>query len=146
MSARKKIVEAFVAELKKIDGTGIYTTNVFNNVFSKHKFWDEVPDFPTLCVVGGQEQREYLSGGFKWGHYGISIKVYVKNEDPAELLEALISDIELALDNSTTLTYGVLPGQQTAEVRVTSIVTDEGLLVPYGIGEVNISVQYQVLN
>lgn len=145
MSARRNIVDALVSELKKIDGTGKFKTNIFSNCIGRHKFWDECTDFPTVCVVDGQEQREYLPGGFKWGYLGISIKLYVKAEEPSEPLQDLISDIELVIDNSTTLAYGLMPGQQTAEIRVTSIVTDEGLLAPYGIGEININVQYQVL-
>ena len=31
-----------------------------------------------------------------------------------------------------------------AEILVTSIITDEGILAPYGIGEINLKVQYQV--
>lgn len=145
MSARSQIVDALVEELKAINGVAPYNINIFNNCFSKHKFWDEVQDFPSIYVVAGKEDREYLPGAFKWGHLGISIKVYVKKEEPQEDLEKLISDIELVIDNSFRLTYGPNPGEETTEIRITSIVTDEGLLVPYGIGEVNINVQYQVL-
>lgn len=146
MNSRQKIVAALVEKFKQIDGTGNYTINLYGNCIDKHKFWDEVQDFPTVCVVAGQEQREYLPGGFKWGHLGISIKAYVKDgDDPAKLLEELLSNLELAIDDSTVLTYGNLPGEETADIRITNIITDEGLLIPYGVGELSIIVQYQVL-
>jgi hypothetical protein len=143
MSARQEIVKALQAKFKEVNGSPPYSTNVYNNVYTKHRFWDEVSDFPCVCVVAGTESREYLPGNFVWGFFGISIKVYVKQEDPAEELEALITDIESVINASYRLAYAA--GKETAEMRITSIVTDEGLLVPYGIGEVNISVQYQVL-
>lgn len=145
MSARSQIVDALVEQFKNINGQAPYNINIFDNCYNKHKFWDEVTDFPSIYVVAGKEDREYQTAGFKWGYLGISIKVYVKQEEPQEQLEKLLSDIELVIDNSYRLTYGPNPGEETAEIRITSIVTDEGLLVPYGIGEVNINVQYQVL-
>jgi hypothetical protein len=143
MSSRKAIVDALIEEFKKIDGNAPYTTNLFNNVVGKQKFWDECTDFPTVCIVAGTETREYLPGSFQWGHLGISLKLYVKAEEPADLLENLINDIQVVINNNSRLQFG--SGKETADIRILSIVTDEGLLVPYGIGEVNISIQYQVL-
>lgn len=145
MSARTSIVQALVDKIKEIDGNNPYTIDISSNCVAKNKFWDEFNDFPAICVIGGQELREYLPASFQWGFFSISIKVYVKNEEPQEELEQLISDIELVLKNNNTLTYGTLPGQETADIKLTSIITDEGLLVPYGVGEMNIIVQYQVL-
>jgi hypothetical protein len=143
MSARQDIVKALVEKLKLIKPANGYQVDLWDNVITKHKFWDEVNDFPFVCVVAGQETREYLPGTMSWGFLGIAIKVYVKQEDPAEELEALLTDIESVIDDSFRLEYA--PGKMTADIKITSIVTDEGLLVPYGIGEVNISVQYQVI-
>lgn len=147
MNSRQKIVAALVEKFKGINSITPYSVNVYNNVTDKHVFWDSVNDFPYICVVAGQEQREYLPGGFKWGHLGISIKAYVKDGDnPAKLLEELLSNLELAIDDSTVLVYGELPGEETADIRITNIITDEGLLIPYGVGEISIIVQYQVLS
>lgn len=145
MSARTSIVDALVAKFKEIDGSGDYQNNIYNNAYGKNKFWDEIQDFPAIFVVGGQEQREYKPASFQWGFYSISIKAYVKQEDPQEQLESLINDIELVLKNNNVLTYGTNPGEETADIRIISIITDEGLLEPFGVGEINIIVQYQVL-
>jgi len=144
MSSRTKIVEALTSQLKNISISNGYATDLYGSVLSKNKFWDEVNQFPTICVVGGQEEREYLPSGFTWGLYGVTVKVYVKDgDDPAPKLEDLISDVEKVLSNSIRLEYQT--GRCTADVKVVSIRTDEGLLSPYGVGEVNVSVQYQVL-
>ncbi len=145
MSARTAIVNALVEAFKDIKIVNGYEVDLYDNVINKHKFWDEFNSWPAVSVVGGREDREYLPGNFKWGYFGVSIKIYVKKENPEEQLESLISDIERVINNNYRLVYGVSGGQQTADMTITSIVTDEGLLTPYGIGEVNVSIQYQVL-
>jgi len=143
MSARSSISSSLVEKLKQINGESPYITNVFNNVFAQHVFWTETNDFPCIYVVPGSEVREYLPGGFKWGFLNVSLKVYVKGETPVQQLEDLLQDIELVLDANRDLTYGT--NKETTEILITSIVTDEGLLVPHGVGEVTLNIRYQVL-
>lgn len=145
MSTRSSIVNALVEKLKEIDGSESYQSNVFNNVTNKLKFWDEVNDFPYICVVPGSETRDYLPADFKWGFLGISLKVYVKGDEPIQELENLLEDIEKVIDANRTVAYGETPAERTTEILITSIVTDEGLLAPYGVGEINLQVRYQVL-
>lgn len=146
MSVRTSIVKALAEALKVIDGTGTYLTNINNNSYSKLKFWDEVNDFPAVYSVAGQETREYQPGAFKWAYLGISIKCYTKGEDPQAELEDLLDDVERVLDANRNLVYDTqVAGSQLTEISITSIVTDEGLLEPYGVGEINIIVQYQVM-
>jgi hypothetical protein len=145
-SARTSILRALAEAFKIIDGTGDYKTNLYSNSFPKLKFWDEVTNFPAIYMSAGSESREYLPGSFKWGFLGISLKLYVRGEDPSLLLEELLEDVERVLDANRTLVYDVnTPGAQTVEILINSIVTDEGLLEPHGVGEVNIIVQYPVL-
>lgn len=146
MSARSSIVNALVEKLKLIDGTGTYKTNIYNNAYAKLKFWDEVQDFPAIYVVPGSESREYMPSDFTWGYLNISLKIYVKDEDPQQLLEYLLEDVEATVDSNRQLQYdSTRAAAVTTEILITSIVTDEGLLVPYGVGEVNLQVRYQVL-
>lgn len=143
-SARSKIVNALVSKLKEINGVSPYRSNVYGaNVTSKLKFWDEVSDFPYICVVAGYETREYLPSDFKWGHLNVAIKLYVYGENSHELLENIISDVELVIKNNETLDLG--NNESTTEILITSILTDEGLLAPNGVGEVNLTVRYPVL-
>lgn len=142
-SKRNAIVNALSEKLLEIDGTGAYTTNLYNNVYPKLRFWDEVNDFPSIYIVAGTETREYLPSNFIWGFLNVSIKVYVKNEDDAQQdLELLLADIETCIDANRVLVYDTTSGSETTEILVQSIVTDEGLLVPYGVGEINVQVRY----
>lgn len=142
MSSRSSITNALVEKLKLINGTN-YTSNINSNAFALNKFWDECLDFPAIYVTPGSESREYHPGGFKWAYLNLSIKVYTKGEVPIVELESLLQDIEKVIDASRSLVYNT--NQETTEILINSIVTDEGLLLPYAVGEISITVRYQVL-
>ena len=149
MSVRSSIVKSLTDILNtNLDGTGDYTTDIQNGAEAKLKFWDDVNDFPFISVVAGSETREYLPGAFKWGFLNITLRMYVSDgENPSLALEGLLEDVERLLDASREIPYASVTGTEsnTQDIQITSIVTDEGLLAPLGVGELNIEVQYQVL-
>jgi len=145
MSRRNSITNALVAKLKTIDGTGKFKTNLFNNAYAFLKFWDEVVDFPSIYVVAGTGTREYLPGDFTWAYLSLTLKLYCKNEDSQLQLEQLIEDVEQLIHDNRVLTYDTENNYQTTEILVHSIVTDEGLLAPYAIGEITIQVRYALM-
>lgn len=145
MSKRTSITKAIADKLKEINGQAPYKTNLYQNSYAKLKFWDEVNDFPSVYLTPGSEQREYLPSEFKWGFLGVSLKVYCKGEDSQEQLEQLLADIELCIDNSRNIVYDATNGYDTTEILIQSITTDEGLLAPYAIGEINLQVRYAVM-
>lgn len=145
MSKRASIVRALANKLKLINGEQPYRTNLFDNSFPQLKFWDEVNDFPSVYITPGSEQREYLPSDFTWAYLNVSLKVYCKGEDAQLQLESLLEDIELVVDQNRVLVYDELGGLETTEILITSIVTDEGLLAPYAVGEVNLQVRYALV-
>jgi hypothetical protein len=146
MSARSNIAQALKQKLLEINGSPQFKSTIYNNVFVENKFWDECNDFPAIFVVPGTETREYEPGGFKWGFLNIAIKGYVKAEEPLAELENLIQDVEKVIDANTNLEYdNTNPCGDTTDIKIMSIVTDEGLLKPFGVAEIMIQVQYQVL-
>lgn len=141
MSKRTKIVTALAEKFNLIDGNQPYNTNLFNNSFAKLKYWDEVNDFPCVYVTPGTETREYLPADFTWGYLNLSVKVYVRGEEPQQQLEDLLEDLERCIDANRVLVYDEM-GSETTEILITSITTDEGLLAPIGVGEINLQVRY----
>ena len=145
-SKRISIVKALAEKFKEIDGTGVYSSNLFGNVYPKLKFWDEVNDFPSVYLTAGSEVREYLPSNFTWGYLNISVKVYVRSEDQAqEQLELLLADLEKCVDANRVLIYDTDNNLETTEILVQSITTDEGLLAPFGVGEINLQVRYALI-
>lgn len=140
MSKRTSIVKALSEKLKTIDGSSPYSVNLYSNAFPYLKFWDEVQNFPCAYMTPGNEQREYLPGDFKWAFLSVSIKLYCQGETSQDELERLLEDVETCIDANRVLEYA--PGKETTEILITSIVTDEGLMAPYAVGEINLQVRY----
>ena len=145
MSRRTSIIKALTEKLKLIDGTGTYTSNIFGNAFTYLKFWDETNDFPSIYTVAGSEMREYLPGDFTWAYLNLTLKIYCKNEDSQQQLENLLEDVEKVIHDNRVLVYDEVNHYETTEILVTSIITDEGLLAPYAIGEMTIQVRYALM-
>jgi len=142
---RRKIVDAVVDKLKLINGQHPYNSNVFNNVKGKMLFLDEIEEYPKVCVIAGDEVREYQTGGFKWRFLSLTIRAYVRNEEDAqEELATLFEDIEKIIDESDALVYdtSIIPNGTTTSMTVESIGTDEGVIAPLGIGEMTVTVRY----
>lgn len=146
MSRRTSIIKALADKFKAIDGTTGYNTNLYGEAHPTLKFWDEISSFPAIYMSPGTEYREYLPGAFKWGNLAISIKLYVKSaENSAAELEQLLEDVEKVIDSNITLMYDIDNNYNTADIQIQSITTDEGLLAPYGVGEINIQVRYPIM-
>ena len=142
---RKKIAEALVSKLKEIDGNHPYNSNIFNNADSHLVFLDEIQQYPKVCVVAGDEEREYQPGGYKWRFLEVTIRAYVEDaNDPQEVFSLLLEDIERVIDDNDILVYDdtVSPNLQATSLTINSIGTDEGVIAPLGIGEMVITVRY----
>ena len=142
---RKKIVDSLADKLKEIDGNHPYNINLFDNVQSKMVFLDEIEQYPKVCVVAGDEEREYQPGGFKWRFLNVTIRAYVHNEEDAqEELALLLEDIEKIIDENNAMVYDdtVSPNLITTSMTLEAISTDEGVIQPLGIGEMGVTVRY----
>ena len=142
MSKRTSILNVLTEKLKTIDGTA-YTSNISNNAYAKLKFWDSVNNFPSIYMSAGSEVREYLPGDFTWVYQNVTLKLYCKGETANEQLEQLLEDAESVVDANRVLVYDTTNNYETTEILVMSITTDEGLLAPYAVGEMNLQVRYQ---
>jgi len=142
---RKKIAQALVNKFKEIDGNHPFNSNIFKNADAHLVFLDEIQQYPKVCVVAGDEQRQYQPGGFKWRFLELTIRVYVEDaNDPQEVLSLLLEDLERVIDDNDILVYDdtVSPHLQATSLTIGSISTDEGVISPLGIGEMNVTVRY----
>ena len=141
---RQSIVNALVVKLKTINGTGAFLTNVNDNVHPRLKFWDEVDDFPAIHLNAGSETREYLGQGDKFRFLSLTFRCYVKEDDAVLALEELMEDVETVIEDNNPITYTTGLGVSTTTIQTTinSIDTDEGVMEPFGIGEIICTVQY----
>jgi len=143
-SRRQSIINALVTQLKTIDGSGSFLSNVYNNVHPRLKFWDEVDEFPSIHLNAGSETREYQGGGYKDRFLSVTVRIYVQEEDAVDALDKLIEDVETVLEENSALSYTDKQGltQSTQQITIVSIDTDEGVLEPLGVGEILLEVRY----
>ena len=149
LNRRTEIVQFIVARLKEIDGeispydsSYTFVTNVFDNVFRKIKFLDEVNDFPSLYVSAGTEIRDFLSENLTVATLDVIIRAYVYGEDNSQTLsDDLVQDVEHII-----YSLGDNPDKGILDITIDNITTDEGLAVPYGIAEIELSVVYRLEN
>ena len=144
-SRRTEIIDLLVIELKKIDGgtstfnsNYTYNTNLFNNVERKLKFLDEINDFPSLYIAGGTEIREFNSENLTTATLDATIRAYVFSEDNSQSdIDNLVQDIEHVIYN-----IGDNSSKGIQQFNIANISADEGLLTPYGLSEIEITIQY----
>jgi hypothetical protein len=142
MSKRQSILKALIEQIKTIDGTGSFKTNLNGNAYPYISYWDQVNDFPCVYATCGQETREYHPSSFAWGYINIVLKLYTIGEDCTDQLENLLTDVETVVNANRSLTFDSETNEKTTEILVTSIITDEGVMNPYGIGEIMLQVRY----
>lgn len=152
MSRRTQIIDFLVTELKRINGQQdartvpvrngyTYKTNVFNNVFRRMKYLNEINDFPTLCVTAAGEDRLEIGAGVRFGTFGFEIRAYIKDEATIETEEDLADDIEFVLENLTS--EATSQAREITDVIITSTETDEGLMTPFGVVIISGILRYQ---
>jgi len=144
-SRRANILNGLALRLKDIDGSGAFLSDLSNNVETRLKFWDEVQDFPAVHLNAGSETREYQAGGYKDRFLSVTVRCYVSDEDSAtEALNILMEDIETVLEDNSRLKYYDAMNNEyhTQQITIISITTDEGVLEPLGVGEIEIEVRY----
>ena len=141
---RSSIVEALTDRLKSISLTNGYSTDLGEQAYPRMRFWDEISEFPCVCLVAGPESIVHQGGGFKDRYLDIVLRAYVNEEDSIIALEKLLEDIELILDKNGRLAYVDSSGNTgtTRDIIITLIDTDQGALAPLGVGEMTLQVKY----
>ena len=144
-SRRSDIINLLVTELMKIDGgtsdfdsSYTFNTNLSNNVERKIKFLDEVNDFPSLYLAAGTEIRDFNSQNLTTATLDATIRAYVFSDDESQdKMDDLIQDIEHVIyrieDNSD---------KGIQEISISNISVDEGLFTPYGLSEIEVTIDY----
>lgn len=144
---RTEIVNYIVTLLKNINGgistfdsTYTYETNLFNNVYRQLKLLPEVNDFPSLYLTAGTEFRNFQSQNLTEANLQVIIRAYVYGEDNSQnMSDALIQDIEHVI-----YSIGDNPEMGILDITIESITADEGLALPYGIAEIELSIVYRL--
>lgn len=141
---RSSIIEALTEKLKTISLVNGFATDLGEQAYPRMRFWDEISEFPCLCLTAGPETLVHQGGGFKDRYLDVTIRAYVNEEDSILALERLLEDVEIIIDRNGRLAYVDSTGNQghTRDIIINFIDTDQGALAPLGVGEMTLQVKY----
>lgn len=141
---RSSIIEALTEKLKTISLANGFSTDLGEQAYPRMRFWDEISEFPCLCLIAGPETLVHQGGGFKDRYLDVTLRAYVNEEDSILALERLLEDVEIIIDRNGRLAYVDSTGNlgHTRDIIINFIDTDQGALAPLGVGEMTLQVKY----
>lgn len=152
MDHRTSIADAMVKRISDaLDGTHAddYFTNIYGNVSRKVTRFEEIREFPYIAVHIGSETQQYMPSKQQWMYLELPILIYAKDEEDIQKeLEKLVADVKTIIDTGEDLEYTISKPNGTTfqctatDMSITSIDTDEGLLTPFGLAQINVTIRY----
>ena len=133
--------------LKEIDGARqvlivhIPTIQTFLTMFLERlSLLMRVNDFPALYLSAGTENRDFNTKSLTVATLDVTIRAYVFGEDDAQTkVDDLVQDIEHVIYNLADS-----PDKGIFDIQIDNITADEGLIEPYGLAEIILTVQYRI--
>ena len=132
---RTQIIDALVSDLEA------NTEVVAGNVHKRYKYLDEINDFPSITFVVRNEDRVHYGDANKFARMNIDLRGYVFAEDQLDVAEQLAANVEI---NVVDVFANNHRNFQVESAQVNSFTTDEGLMSPYGIADLNLSITYSL--
>ena len=128
---RTQIVDAFRSHLEAL--------NSIEQVFKRYKYMDEINDFPSITFVPRLETRDQRGAGQKLATLQLDLRLYEYDRDIAEL-DLRLREVEDQVD-----TFAAAQRALGVEIaQVVTVGTDEGLMRPYQVGDMQILITYEV--
>lgn len=100
------------------------------------KFLDQINEFPAFYVHVKTENRTHIGQANKLAIIEMDIRAY-EYSDSLDAIEDVVRSVELAIESFS------LDGVD--EARITHVSTDEGLLLPYAVGDMSLEVLYRII-
>ena len=101
------------------------------------KFLHEINDFPSFYVHAGAENRTHYGAGFKLCIIDISIRSY-------NFTDNVVTTEDIARELETRIQQYRYTNTEIEEARVTSLSTDEGMMEPYSVCDINAQILYRI--
>lgn len=141
MTKRGLIAEALKSAFKSINLVNGYNTHLYENVEKRFIFPDENPQLPLLSFSTSTETIRYQPGGAQDRFLSVNVRCYIHDEnDPQSTLENIIQDVERVAEQNARLALS--DGSTVRDIKVTLIDTDQGVLAPLGLAEIQLVVEY----
>lgn len=138
---RGLIAEAFLEELKHITVSKGFNTDLYGNIHKNFVLPGDDPEVPMINFTTGTERIVYQPGGFQDRYLQLSIRCYVEDSsDSIRATDLIIADVERVIDGSSRLVLS--DGTTIRDMKISLIDTDQGVLAPLGVAEIEVVVEY----
>lgn len=130
MSQRTDIVTSLISHI---------STSTSSTGFRGYRFLHEINSFPSFYIAFQNESRIHKGAGSVYSIIALNLRGYCWS-DALESIEVYMRELEVAIQ-----TYRPQHLRFVDEARVVSVRTDEGVMQPYGVVDLNLEVLYQVI-
>lgn len=138
---RGYIAEALEEAFKVISVANGYKTDLYENVKKRFIFPDDDPELPLISFSVGTETINYQPGGMQDRYLTVTVRCYITSQDDSiTKTTEIIEDVEKVVEENSRLQLD--DGSTIRDLRVTLIDTDQGVLAPLGLAEIQLIVEY----
>ena len=138
MGRRVDVLNAYTAALQ--NGSYVDKPLPPNAVVRGFRWMDSINDFPYISYNVQDSSLDHIGANYRYYAMDIALRAYVRGENSQALIDQLMIDIE-AITNS--FAGGADPALEIVDARINSVHGDEGLMEPYGVTDMRITISYR---
>lgn len=138
MGRRVDVLNAYTAHLQNYAYVG--TTLPPHGVARGFRWLDSINEFPYITYNVQDSSLLHISDNIRYYALNIALRAYVRGEDSQSLLDQLMLDIE---DATLSFRDAYDKSLNIVDARISTVHGDEGLMSPYGVTDMRITLIYQ---
>jgi hypothetical protein len=138
MGRRVDVLAAYTAALQ--NGAYINSSLPPRGVARGFRWLDSINDFPYISYNVQDSSLYHIGANFRYYAMDIALRAYVRGENSQALLDQLMLDIE---DITINFRDAADPALEIVDARIISTHGDEGLMEPYGVTDMRITITYR---
>jgi hypothetical protein len=138
MGRRVDVLNAYTAALQ--NGSYVNSPLPPRGVARGFKWLDSINDFPYISYNVQDRSLDHIGANYRYYAMEIALRAYVRGENSQALLDQLMLDIE---DITINFRDAADPSLEIVDARIESTHSDEGLMEPYGVTDMRITIAYR---
>lgn len=138
MGRRVDILQAFTSWLQS--GTYLDAPLPPRGVARGFRWLDSINEFPYITYNVQDSSLDHIGDNYRYYALSIALRAYVRGENAQSLLDQLMFDIESRINS---FVENADPALEIVTVGIDSTHSDEGLMDPYGVTDMRITLSYR---
>jgi hypothetical protein len=138
MGRRVDVLSAYTAALQ--NGSYVDSSLPPRGVVRGFRWLDSINDFPYITYNVQDSALVHISSNIRYYAMDIALRAYVRGENAQALLDQLMIDIE---DITNSFAASADRSLEIVDARIQTVHSDEGLMNPYGVTDMRITISYR---